>query len=703
MAWQHCGMAARRAIKMRLLWLGSLAVLAGVILWRRGKDSVRRAESRYPPQGEFVPVGNARLHYVRKGQGQSVVLLHGSDGFQQDFAALFAEERAAEFDLIAIDRPGHGYSDAVQHGGNALAAQAHRLHTALEQLGIERPILVGHSWGAALCLYYAVKYPRHVAGMVLLSPWIYAAADPPMKLLRLASWLGQYVTYALLRVTPLKWWLLRSNLKQAFFPHAVPTDYEREAFALWQRTPAQVETFLRENVEAWRQFPALSPCYAQIGVPVCIIAGLSDKAIHASSHAFALYHALTAAEVEIVQHAGHELPQCHPHLVMAAIIHCHRRGRFQAGERAEFAGAETVPKSGDARHKARELIFRYGWNPTAYQILNSDIRLWFSPDGEAVVGYVTRFKVRVAAGAPICDEARLADVAALFEQDAAEHGERVCWFAATARLQKVFAKTLPHASLTVGAQPAWNPASWQGILKQYSSLRGQLNRARNKGVQVSEWAMQRAADDAGLQRCLDEWIAQHPMPTLHFLTEPVTLDRLADRRIWVAEKSGVPVGFVIATPVPSRNGWLIEQTVRGKNAPNGTAELMIDSAMTGLAKSEASYVTLGMVPLTPRTGTGTVGQFWLRTALTWARLHGRRFYNFEGLEAFKSKFKPETWEPLFALSNEPRSSFRTLMAIVAAFSEGPLPWVAVRALASAARQEAVWLGQRRREKVSQKM
>lgn len=696
-------MAARRVTDMKRLWLRGLAVLAGAFLWRRGKDSVRRAELRYPPQGDFVQVGNARLHYVRKGEGQSVVLLHGSDGFQQDFAALFGEVRAAEFDMIAFDRPGHGYSDAAREESNALAAQANLLHAALKQLGVERPLLVGHSWGTALCLYYAVKYPRHTSGLVLLSPWIYATADPPMRLLRLAGWLGKYVTYALLRITPLKRWLLRSSLKEAFSPNAVPSAYEQEAFALWQRTPAQVGTFLRENVEAWRQFPHLSPCYAQIGVPVCVLAGLNDQVVHASLHAFALYHALSAAELEIVPQAGHELPQCQASLVMEAIVHCHKRGRFRAAHDPVPSEEKGQPKSGDTRWKARELIFRYGWNPTAYQILNPDIEHWFTPDGEAVVGYVTRFKVRVAAGAPIWDEARLADVAALFEQDAAENGERVCWFAATLRLQKAFAKTLPHAGLVVGAQPAWNPASWGGILSKHGSLRGQINRARNKGVSVSEWTVAKAAEDPGLQWCLDEWIAHHSMPTLHFLTEPVTLDRLGDRRIWVAENGGVPVGFVLATPVPSRDGWLLEQIVRGRHAPNGTGELLVDTAMTGLAEAGAAYVTLGMVPLTPRMGkAATPTHFWLRTALIWARVHGRRFYNFEGLEAFKSKFKPETWEPLFALSNEPRTSFRTLMAIAGAFSDGPLVWVAVRALASAARQEVVWMGQRLREKASQK-
>ena len=75
----------------------------------------------------------------------------------------------------------------------------------------------------------------------------------------------------------------------------------------------------------------------------------------------------------------------------------------------------------------------------------------------------------------------------------------------------------------------------------------------------------------------------------------------------------------------------------------------------------------------------------------WARAHGRRFYNFDGLDKFKSKFHPDAWEPIYAISNEPKFSFRSLYAIMAAFTDGPPPWTFVRAVARAAWQEWRWI------------
>ena len=344
---------------------------------------------------------------------------------------------------------------------------------------------------------------------------------------------------------------------------------------------------------------------------------------------------------------------------------------------------------------ARELVFRFGWNATAYQILNPDIELWFSQDGCAVVGYVRHYRTRVVAGAPVCNETRLAEIVQSFEEDAAMSNEQVCWFSITTRLKSAIDGRAFHAELVIGAQPVWNPAGWPEIVQKNATLRSQLNRARNKGISISEWKTELASAHKGLQRCLDDWMASRSLPKLRFLTEPVSLDRLADRRIFVAELRGEPVGFLVIAPVPTRNGWLVEQIVRGKSVPNGTAELLVDGVMKATGEEGFEYLTLGLVPLTPRAKTTEVtSQFWLRATLSWVRVHGKRFYNFDGLDAFKAKFKPHSWEPLFALSNEPALSLRTMIAIGAAFSQEPLFRALTKTLSSAARKETLWFSRR---------
>jgi phosphatidylglycerol lysyltransferase len=244
----------------------------------------------------------------------------------------------------------------------------------------------------------------------------------------------------------------------------------------------------------------------------------------------------------------------------------------------------------------------------------------------------------------------------------------------------------------LGSQPVWNPKRWTAIIKAKKSLRAQLNRARNKGVIVEEWDAAKAQNNFELHKCLAEWLATRGLPPLHFLVEPETLARLADRRTFIAKRSKGVVGFLIASPVPERRGWLVEQNIRGQSAPNGTTELLLDAAVRTLAADGAEYLTLGLAPLSDRAA-APVGEnpFWLRTLLGWVRAHGRRFYNFEGLETFKTKFQPENWEPVYAIANERTFSPLTLYAVASAFSQGSPVALLLRATFKAAGTEFKWL------------
>lgn len=343
--------------------------------------------------------------------------------------------------------------------------------------------------------------------------------------------------------------------------------------------------------------------------------------------------------------------------------------------------------------QARALILAHGWNATAYQLLNPGLELWFAAAGDAVVGYARRRHVDVVAGAPVCTAARLGAVAAEFEAASRAAGRRVCYFAAGHRLERELADAAHYSRVLLGAQPVWEPAAFGGIVAEHASLRAQLHRAQNKGVRVTEWPAARARDDAALRAVLQQWLRTRGLPPLHFLVESRTLERLYDRRVFVAERDGTALGFLVASPIPARHGWLVEQIVRGRGAPNGTSELLVAAAMAALAASGARYVTLGLAPLSRRAGLAPSPPpaAWLRATLAWVRAHGRRFYNFEGLDAFKAKLRPQRWEPIYAISNEHRFSPGTLYAIAAAFSGGSPVALVARALVRAGAREMRWL------------
>ena len=337
-----------------------------------------------------------------------------------------------------------------------------------------------------------------------------------------------------------------------------------------------------------------------------------------------------------------------------------------------------------------ELLQRYGWNSTAHQILNPGISHHLSARGDAVTGYVDYGRVRVAAGVPVCAPERLLEAMAEFEQDAKRSRRRVCYFYAEDRM-RLLTQDLPAYSIVhIGAQPEWDPTHWAAQFDTQKSLRAQLSRARNKGLRIVEWERTRATRHPQLQRCVSEWLSTRRMSELHFLVEPDTLGLLEGRRIFAAEMAGQPVGFLLASPIPLRRGWLIEQVIRGHGAPNGTAESLIDAAARAVAAEGDRFITLGLAPLALQE-MRVQNPWWLRVLFGWARAHGRRFYNFDGLQRFKAKFRPHRWEPVYMISCEPHFSMRSLLAVSGAFTGGRLCASFFGTLKRAVRQEFRWL------------
>jgi phosphatidylglycerol lysyltransferase len=342
----------------------------------------------------------------------------------------------------------------------------------------------------------------------------------------------------------------------------------------------------------------------------------------------------------------------------------------------------------EAHELARILVLSFGWNPAAYQILNPGMTLWFSRERDAVAGMVRHSRTWIVAGAPVCAAERLAAVVEELQADARALGERVLYFGAGARLERLLDDPAHHL-LRLGAQPVWDARVWPEIVRRKASLRAQIHRAANKGVSVSEWPAQDVERNlAQLRRVLERWLAARGLPPLHFMTEPNTLAQLRDRRVFVARRGGDLIAFLVATPVPARFGWLVEQWPRIPEAPNGTTHLLVDAAMGAFAAEQSRFVTLGLAPLSDRAGAiGDREPAWMRILLHWLRAHGQRFYNFRGLDAFKASLQPLQWEPIYAIVPDGRVTLRALRAVAGAFSGGSPLSLAARALGHAAALE----------------
>ena len=266
---------------------------------------------------KFVTVDGARLHFVIKGAGRPVVLIHGNPGSCQDWSRLYGPI-SSRYCAFAFDRPGHGHSDRPNHRAITVNVQAQMLHASLKELNVEMPILVGHSWGGSLALAYALEFPNELAGAVLLAPAAFESDDGVSFLSKVPGWpvIGDVVNFIF---TPLlAAWLVRTDLAKAFAPDRVPKNYLRHVLAEWTR-PKKVKWYSVDDALLNDSLPEFTSRYSEIRVPVAIVTGDSDLIVPAKENAHRLHEAVPHSELIVLDKTGHQIPFTRPEAVVEAI------------------------------------------------------------------------------------------------------------------------------------------------------------------------------------------------------------------------------------------------------------------------------------------------------------------------------------------------------------------------------------------------
>ena len=118
-------------------------------------------------QDNYIELDGLTFHYIDYGGlGRELLLLHGLASNAR-FWELTAPYLAEEFRVLALDQRGHGAS-AKPDGGYDFPTVAADIASFVKSLGLERPILVGHSWGGNVGMQVAADYPGLPAGLVCI-------------------------------------------------------------------------------------------------------------------------------------------------------------------------------------------------------------------------------------------------------------------------------------------------------------------------------------------------------------------------------------------------------------------------------------------------------------------------------------------------------------------------------------------------------
>jgi len=296
---------------------GFAAVIAGLVLFSAW--TAWRVEKALPPRGNFLQLTGARIHYLERGSGQPIVMVHGLGGQSGNFTYGLVDELAREYRVVVVDRPGAGYSTRESDDSARLRMQAAVVADVIRKLGLDRPLVVGHSLGGAIALAMALDSPDAIGSLALLAPLTHVPKQVPAPFRPLdipSKWVRWVISWTLgvpigIRQGP-------AIVKMIFAPEAVPKDFATRGGGLLSLRPWNFYNVSTDLVAADADLPAMIERYPAIRVPVAILYGTSDEVLDYREHGEAMKTKISNLRLKLVE-GGHMLPVTQPELAAGFI------------------------------------------------------------------------------------------------------------------------------------------------------------------------------------------------------------------------------------------------------------------------------------------------------------------------------------------------------------------------------------------------
>jgi pimeloyl-ACP methyl ester carboxylesterase len=290
-----------------------VAVMVAGLVWFAA-NTARKVEAAVPPCGQFMEIDGQRLHYVdTKGAGPAIVMIHGLGGTLRNYTYALVDKLSGEFRVIAVDRPGSGYSGRQDDAPARLGAQADTLAKFMRALGLKQPLLVGHSLGGALSLAIALDHPDCAGALALIAPLTHAQDDVP------EPFQGLFVNSPVLRkiiawtlATPMSIWRAPELLKIVFGPDAVPADYPTRGGGLLGLRPKSFYNTSSDLVAVNEDLPGMMSRYGGLSIPLGMLYAKGDRILDYRRQGEAMKQKCPALDLVLMDEHGHMLPVTAP-------------------------------------------------------------------------------------------------------------------------------------------------------------------------------------------------------------------------------------------------------------------------------------------------------------------------------------------------------------------------------------------------------
>jgi pimeloyl-ACP methyl ester carboxylesterase len=270
--------------------------------------TARRVEIAEPPVGRFLELDGERIHYIDQGAGPPLFLIHGLGGQLRNFTYALVGRLANEFRVIAVDRPGSGYSTRPAGADARLRAQGRVLAKVIGALKLDRPLVVGHSMGGAIALAIGLDNPECASGLALIAPVTQVVETPPTAFrgLDIKSPFMRWVV-AWTVATPAGILGADRVVRQVFAPDEAPADFVRKGGGALGLRPRSFYAASTDMEAVNDGFDEMIRRYPSLTVPIGILFGKGDQILDYRVHGRATKDQIPSLDLELIE-GGHMLP-----------------------------------------------------------------------------------------------------------------------------------------------------------------------------------------------------------------------------------------------------------------------------------------------------------------------------------------------------------------------------------------------------------
>lgn len=320
--------------------------------------------------------------------------------------------------------------------------------------------------------------------------------------------------------------------------------------------------------------------------------------------------------------------------------------------------------SGEKSDKVAEYIREWGGS-ASIALLDPACEHFVIPNCKGMIGYRTESNCAVVLGDPVCAPSHKADLVHSFHDYCKENGKNIIYTTTSERFAYWAMQNGCSALVQVGDELISNPQHDPLEGSSGRKLRNKISHCIHAGITVEEYTTEDKELEAAIMQVGDSWRKGRQGPQIYLAGVNLFAHRSGKRWFYARQGKRV-VGVLLLNQLKARKGWLLNLLLATPDAPHGTTELLVVSALEVLRREKCHYISFGTTPadqIGEIIGLGTLSSWIARIAFVVAKT----VFRLDARKKYWKKFHPQS-ERSYLLFSQPQIGLREIKSMMSALN-----------------------------------